>query len=374
MNQHQFKKILRNAVLAAIPLSAQSGCMPAAEPVKAEPTKPKPIKVDDPCRTGEATRKSATESYSAQINLVKQPVSAQQCIALCKEAFEKNKIGGQTDFAKLEKIQASDCSTKTQPFTTSAFRGAPIAKPSTIVSCQVEYTAIHAPYTCPRIVPGRMPNGLQPDHSQASAQNSIAHYLANMTAMETAAITAFEYLVRELKAYGAPALLIAQAQQAVIEEQRHSEMAGLLAAAHQADVSVIKVDDFSLRSLYEIALENAIEGCINETFAAACGLWQSEHAQMPVFKKVIAHITDEEMGHAALSWDIHEWLMPQLTPSQQQTIHNAQAEAVETLIANFKQKGDSAQQLAFGLPDETGATAIFAQLQSSIWQDVPSVH
>ena len=374
MNQNQFKKILRNAVLAAIPLSAQSGCMPAAEPVKTEPTKPKPINIDDPCRKDEATRKSATEAFTAQINLVKQPVSAEQCIALCKEAFEKNRVGGQNDLAKLEKIQTSNCSTKTQPFTTSPFRGGDSSKPSTLVSCEVEYTAIHAPYTCTKIVPGRMPNGLQTGHNQATAQNSIARYLADMTTMETAAITAFKYLVKELKAYGAPSSLIAHAQLAVEEEQRHAEMAGLLAAAHQAEVSEILVADFALRSLFEIALENAIEGCINETFAAACGLWQSEHAQMPVFKEVIAHITDEEMGHAALSWEIHEWLMPQLTSSQQQSINNAQAEAVETLITNFKQKGDPAQQLAFGLPDKTGATAIFAQLQNSVWQDIPSVH
>lgn len=370
MDQRQFKLILRNAVLAAIPLSAQSGCMPAAEPVKTE----KPIKVDDPCRTGEATRKSGSEAFKQQIGLVEQPISAEQCIALCKDAFEKNRIGGQTDFASLEKITASDCSTKTQPFTLSPFRRAPSSTPSTLVSCQVEYTAIHSPYTCPKAVPGRMPNGLMIENNQAASQSSIARYLADMAAMETAAITAFEYLVRELTAYGAPENLIEHAKQAVLEEKRHSEMAGLLASAHNATVTAVQVEDFMLRSLYEIALENAVEGCVNETFAAVCGLWQSEHAQMPVFKHVISHITDEELGHAALSWEIHAWLMPQLTDSQQQRINKAQTEAIERLIANFRQKGDADQQAAFGLPDETAAAALFAELQNSVWQDLPSIH
>lgn len=370
MDQQQFKLILRNAVLAAIPLSAQSGCMTAAEPVKPE----KPIKVDDPCRTGEATKKSGSEAFKQQISLVKQPISAEQCIELCKDAFEKYRIGGQTDFASLETIKASDCSTKTQPFTTSPFRAPASSTPSTLVSCQVEYTAIHSPYTCPKAVPGRMPNGLITDNEQAANQTSIARYLANMATMETAAITAFEYLVRELTAYGAPESLIAHAKQAVSEEKRHAEMAGLLAKAHGAKASPVQVEDFMLRSLYEIALENAVQGCVNETFAAACGLWQSEHATMPAFKQVIAHITDEEMGHAALSWDIHEWLMPQLTDSQQLRINKAQAEAIEAIVTDFKQKGDPAQQAAFGLPDETGANAIFAQLQSSVWQNLPSIH
>lgn len=371
MNQRQFKLILRNAVLAAIPLSAQSGCMTAADSVKKDD---EPIKIDNPCRTGESTRKSATEAYSAQIDLVKEPISAQQCIALCQEAFQKNRIGGQTDFAKLEKIQASDCSTKTQPFTSRPFRAPPLAEPSTLVSCQIEYTAIHSPYTCPKVVPGRMPNGIQINDRNDTTQSSIASYLANMAAMETAAITAFEYLVRELTAYGAPETLIAQAQQAVDEEKRHAEMAGLLAAAHEATVPAVQIDDFMLRSMYEIALENAIEGCVNETFAAACGIWQSEYAQMPVFKKIIGYITDEEISHAALSWEIHHWLMPQLTPMQQQAISKAQIKAVDDLMTSFRQKGDPAQQSAFGLPDEASASVILSQLQQSTWRDIPSVH
>ncbi|PID99823.1 MAG: hypothetical protein CSA79_06325 [Thiothrix nivea] len=145
-----------------------------------------------------------------------------------------------------------------------------------MISCKVDYTAIHSPYTCPRPVPGRLPQGLHlpvADHSTGS-NNAIGAYLADMAAMETAAITAFHYLSRELAAYGAPADLVARAQAAVTEETRHAEMAGLLSAAYDAEVQEVRVDDFVLRPLYEIALENAVEGCENETFAAACGLGQ----------------------------------------------------------------------------------------------------
>lgn len=368
MNQDQFKLILRNAVLLAIPLSVQSGCM-SSEPVKADDL----IKINDPCRKGETTRKSDTESYSAQIAHIDKPLNAEQCIALCKDTFEKYRIGGTSNLYKLEKISASNCKTENLPYT-HLVPGPRIDKPSTRISCEITYTAIDSPYTCPRPVPGRMPNGLRTDAAEQSAQNSIAEYLANMRAMEAAAVTAFKYLTRELEAYGAPQALIDRAKQAVTEEQRHAEMADLLAAAHQAELVNVAVDDFVLRSLYEIALENAIEGCVNETFAAACGIWQSEHAELPAFKEVIAHITDEEMGHAALSWEIHEWLMPQLSLAQQHQIRESQSLAIDELINNFRQKGDPAQQFAFGLPDEQAAGYIFAQLQNSVWQSVPSIH
>ncbi|MGB1257168.1 MAG: ferritin-like domain-containing protein, partial [Thiolinea sp.] len=196
---------------------------------------------------------------------------------------------------------------------------------------------------------------------------NIGEYLADMAAMETAAITAFDYLSRELEAYAAPVELIARARQAVAEETRHAEMAGLLSAAYDTTVPEVSVDEFSLRSLYEIALENAVEGCVNETFAAACGLWQSEHAALDVFRQVISHITDEEMGHAALSWDIHAWIMPQLTVAEQAQIRTAQAEAVEKLMIDFKQEGNPVLQQTFGLPTRAEAARLFVQLKDSVW-------
>jgi hypothetical protein len=216
-----------------------------------------------------------------------------------------------------------------------------------------------------------MPNGLHLKNGSAATQSSVnvlGQYLADMTAMETAAITAFYNLSLELEAYDAPADLIARARQAVLEETRHSEMAALLAASFDAEMPEVTVDDFCLRSLYEIAIENAVEGCVNETFAAACGLWQSEYAQLYVFRKVIGHITEEEMGHAALSWEIHQWIMPQLSEAQQEQIRLAQAEAVDSLVSDFKQESNPVLQQAFGLPTKDDAARLFTQLKNSVWE------
>ena len=370
MNQPHFNKILRNAVIAALPLAGAVSCV--ATESKPEPTKtPEIVKNTDPCRAGESTKKSAQEKFSAQIKFQKEPLTAAQCLSACKSEFEKRRIGGTQDLVKLESFKASNCNTTNRPFSTVFFgRGPNNNIPSTLVSCDVEYTAVHSPYTCPRPVVGRLPKGLQLKNGLAATQSSVnvlGQYLADMTMMETAAITAFYYLSRELEAYDAPAALVARARQAVLEETRHSEMAALLAASYDAEMPEVSIDEFFLRSLYEIALENAVEGCVNETFAAACGLWQSEHAQLDVFRDVIGHITEEEMGHAALSWDIHQWIMPQLSEVEREQIHIAQAEAIDSLVEDFKQESNPVVQQAFGLPTKEDAARLFAQLKRSVW-------
>lgn len=377
MSQRQFNRILRNAVLAALPLTAV-GCVateakPVPENKPAPETKPVPESVKkDPCRMGKITKKSAKESFSSQMKLQEGTLTAEQCIAVCKTQFEKTRIGGTQDLVALESFKGSDCKTVNRPFSTSYFgRGLDNKTPSTLVSCEVEYTAIHSPYTCPKPVAGRLPNGVQLKNGEVATQSSVnilGQYLAGMAAMETAAITAFEYLTRELEAYDAPEALIACAREAVVEETRHAEMTGLLSASYGAEVSEVQVDDFCLRSLYEIALENAVEGCVNETFAAACGLWQSESAELEVFRQVIAHITEEEMGHAKLSWDIHQWVMPQLSEREQEQIRVAQIEAIEHLVVDFKQESNPELQKAFGLPTRDDAARLFTQLKESVWE------
>ena len=371
MDQPHFNRLLRNAVIAALPLGSAASCVATSPTTEPEPVKkPEVVKKADPCRTGETTKKSAKETFTSQLKLQKTPLTAKQCLSLCKERFEGARVGNFSDLVKLDSFAASNCQTKDRPYSSVVPRGR-YPKPSTLLTCEVEYTAVHSPYTCPRPVPGRKPDGLHFKNDTAATQSSVnvlGQYLADMTAMETAAITAFYYLSRELEAYGAPVELIARSRQAVLEETRHSEMAALLAASFDAEMPDVSVNDFCLRSLYEIAMENAVEGCVNETFAAACGLWQSEYAQLDVFREVIAHITEEEMGHAGLSWEIHQWVMPQLSQSEQELICIAQAEAVENLIGEFKQESDPVVQQAFGLPTKDDAARLFVQLKESVWE------
>ncbi len=362
MTPNQFKHILRGAVLAALPVT-QIGCM-APTSATLEPSKPVATQ-PDPCREPETRQSMTQESLSAPLAGVKKPLSTQECMSLCRNLFEKRQDSPYTKhlgFLRLENFEASDCATT------------PV-KGGLQLECTASYTVVNAAYTyapgCaspqPLPMPGRMPAGLH--YEEQTANPALGQYFAAMTAMESAAVTAFRYLLRELEAYQAPAGLIALARTAIREEIEHAQMAGLLAKACAANVPKIQVDDFQLRTLAEIARENAVEGCVNETFAAACGMWQYQHAELAVFREVIGHITEEETGHAALSWAIHEWVMPQLTPAEQAGIRHAQAEAVARLEHGFEAELHPAVRRAVGLPDREQAARLFGELRNSVWTE-----
>lgn len=384
MKSTQLKFILQSAVIAAFPTTlslAQANSsipIPVAEGTtntSFAPTKPVP-----PCTT--------PIQKIPQVANIKQLVPglfsslpAEQCLLLCKGIVEKNQkqraelqwganhnwVLGITDFKPVK----CDISLRPNPNT----NGGDLSCTATYVETRISYTGaqgcyaprmLTTPRERPRIVRGRIPKNavlLQP-----KINNALGHYFAEIASMETAAVTAFRFLVQELEAYQAPNALIQMAREAIQEEIGHAEMTRLLAQAYDTAVPAVIIDDFKLRSLFEIALDNAVEGCVNETFAAASGYWQQQFAEHPVFKAVIGHITDEESKHATLSWAIHEWVMPQLTSAQQLAIHHAQADAINQLEQTWLTKEDPRVRVAVGLPEAQEALSLLRELKTHLWE------
>lgn len=364
MSQAPIKLILRNAVIAALPLTLQAGCMtstptpPPKPPVENKPPVDRcgPISVNTPIP-------GQTDSLSELLNSNKSALPSKgECVALCESLLVKKYQQPQrAPTAGIKDVDVNSCNTSQ-------------AGSQVKLDCDVTFTRISvsfppAPPGCPpRPVVGRMPAGAHFETQEVTSE--LGDYFSSMAAMETAAVTAFRYLARELEAYQAPESLIAKARLAVSEEIDHAEMAGLLSQAYEAAVPHVEVDDFQLRSLFEVALENAVEGCVNETFAAACGLWQHQHAELAAFKAVMARVAEEESGHAELSWEIHSWIMPQLTEAQQQHINAAQAEAIESLYATFRAEESPHVRRAVGLPESADAMRLLGELRGNLWQNV----
>lgn len=364
MSDTQIKHILRNAVIATLPVIFQTGCMTNAPHNPAKPP------ASDPCRGPVERSLNQSRGWHGEIpSIGSAPLSKEACANLCRSLIEKeyssDPVNAWRGFVGLEDFSAPACSTKVNPHN------------KTYVACGASFTMLTTKDTgapgCPappKPVPigGRMPAGA---HIQTQEANEIPSvlgaYFSDMAAMETAAVTAFRYLTRELEAYQAPDELIQMARLAVDEEIDHAEMAGLLSQAYRTPVPEIKVDDFQLRSLFEIALENAVEGCVNETFAAACGIWQHEHAEHEAFRAVMGRVAEEESGHADLSWKIHHWVMPQLSKVEQQHIYQAQQEAVAGLENSFKVENDQVLRLAVGLPDVADAARLIRELRGQLW-------
>ncbi|MCA9695562.1 MAG: ferritin-like domain-containing protein, partial [Myxococcales bacterium] len=144
---------------------------------------------------------------------------------------------------------------------------------------------------------------------------ALADHLVTCAHLEQASVVAFSELAALLTSWGAPARLAARCQAAAVEESRHaariSELARRAGATNEPPAPT---QTPAPRSLEDVARHNATEGCVWETWAALRASWTAARAEDPALRAAYAEIAAEEAGHAQLAWDLHAWLIDQLTP------------------------------------------------------------
>jgi hypothetical protein len=84
----------------------------------------------------------------------------------------------------------------------------------------------------------------------------------------------------------------------------------------------------------ELALENAVEGCVHETFAAARAAWQASYASDPSVRSLSAVLAADEAAHADLAADVHAWACSVLPPRDAQRDKAARRAAWAQLANN----------------------------------------
>jgi hypothetical protein len=225
----------------------------------------------------------------------------------------------------------------------------------------VEYTEWQNQPGCP--VPGRRPAGLCDAASRATS--AVGAYLARAAWFERASVHAFVELARQLTRHQAPARLIQAALRAALDEVRHAAIMGRLAQAHGATPPPVDVRPPARRSLTSIAIENATEGCVGETWAALVAMWQAQRATDPDIQAAFAAIAGDELRHAELSWELDSWLREQLPAAAQRRVHRARQRAIEALGQNLTT--DTEVAAALGLPDVATATAMFERTRQALW-------
>src|SRR5580658_1383630 len=122
-----------------------------------------------------------------------------------------------------------------------------------------EMDRAEARYGCPR----ETRRGQGGRHPPTRSRASEAAYL------EAASVRAFDWLEDELSAHGAPERLQARARRAARDEVRHARVIRSFAERAGARVPSLRVKAARARSLEAMAVENAVEGCVNETLGAA---------------------------------------------------------------------------------------------------------
>ena len=218
----------------------------------------------------------------------------------------------------------------------------------------------------PGVCVGRRPGGLV-DAIRRTGSDPTAEWFAQVARLEASAVTAFEVLARELASHGAPQELVHEALVAANDEVRHAAQIGSIARRLGADPAAPEIESRPLRGLYALALDNAVEGCVRETFGALVGTHQALAARDPEVATVMREIATDETRHAALSWKIAEWVEPLLTESERERINQARAEAVITLRAEMGVPVDPILLREAGLPAPEQAVALVDQLGVFLW-------
>jgi hypothetical protein len=215
---------------------------------------------------------------------------------------------------------------------------------------------------------GRKPEGLCSSASDGGGDGSgaLGGYFARAAHLEAASVIAFEVLADELTAHGAPPSLIALARRFVRDEARHTVEVTALAQRFGGTVVAPIVVRQPVRALEAIALENAVEGCVRETYGALFGAYQAEVACDPDVAACMREIAADEAQHARLSHALHAWLMPRLSPEAQARVLLAQREALFALRSEAARASDDALHDVAGVPRPDAALRLLDSLELAL--------
>ena len=225
-----------------------------------------------------------------------------------------------------------------------------------VIQCQTRVTSCSP--NC-----GRIPAGLK-RASTAAQPSAVAAQLAAAAHLEGASVFAFEALERELVAHGAPTQLVARARSAQRDEKRHHSAISGLAIRFGARVPTVDVEPAGIRTLVEMAIENAVEGCVRETYGAAVAALQGESAGNLSLRRAMRAIAVDEAEHASLAWAVDAWARPLLTPGERAQVEAEREEARTQLIATAQEPTSPELSRTCGLPTPAAAAHLITALTS----------
>lgn len=207
-------------------------------------------------------------------------------------------------------------------------------------------------------VGGRRPNGFV---EPACRSRAAGEWIARVATVEAASITAFARLVRALERHGAPEHLVAKARAAMIDEVIHARLTARLAWRMGARVEAPVIAKAHGPTISELALENAVEGQVAETFGALLATCQGQLAEDAEVRAVFARIAVDEARHAELAHELAPWFDAQLDDETRAAIAAARREATASIVERFDVEVSDADRMLLGIPDRVSLRAAAAQ-------------
>ncbi|MBZ4415168.1 ferritin-like domain-containing protein [Myxococcus sp. RHSTA-1-4] len=218
----------------------------------------------------------------------------------------------------------------------------------------------------PNCAIGRRPVGLRAPGNVACS-DALGRHFAVVAHLEAASINAFLRLREELELHGASAELRNAALRSAMDEVLHTDSSTRLAHRFGAQPRPPQVEALPPRSLFEVALDNAVEGCVRETFGALVAHHQALHARDAEVRQEMARIAEDETRHAELSWAIDAWAQARLTAAEREALREAQRKAVETLRAEVASPLDASLVTEAGMPAPEVAASLVDTLATLLW-------
>ena len=233
-----------------------------------------------------------------------------------------------------------------------------------LVTCVRESVDTVLCFKYPLPCEGRRPAGLR--EPAPVLRSGFEHHLADAAWLEAASVDAFRRLRCELRSHGAPRRLLRAASRSKRDERRHARASKALARHFGVRVAPVACEAIAERSLAQLALENAVEGCVRETWGALVALRQAARASEPTVRATMARIARDEARHAELAWAIDAWSWPRLTSEQRRRVQSARAEAVAELARDVRLALPRAERQRLGLPGADEASLMLGELFRSL--------
>ena len=178
---------------------------------------------------------------------------------------------------------------------------------------------------------------------------------------------AFAHLARELRSHDAPVALIDGALRARRDEVRHARQMRALARRFGTVPVTTRVRPTGLRPLEIVATENAVEGCVRETYGALVAWWQAIHSDDAVVRTTMRQVASDETRHATLAHDIHQWALDRLSAKSRRSVDRARAKAFDDLSEEVA-SGEIPEPAIRegGFPSKTAATWLVDNLRREL--------
>lgn len=220
--------------------------------------------------------------------------------------------------------------------------------------------AVRGPSGC-----GRRPPGLE--GAPSGIGGDLRSYFQEMARLEAASVPAFRRLRRELRLHGAPPRLLASALRAARDEVVHTRLGRTLAERFGGSYTPPRIARAKVRSLEELAADNATEGGVRETFGALVATWQSRAATDPVVRRVMRRVAVDETRHAALALRVFEWTERRLSSEAARRVREARRSCAADVLRELEWTPPPELVSLAGVPRRADALRLARVMTEQLW-------